>query len=1022
MASEMIQRRARLGMMACLLWLWAPPAGAQLADQALTIGTSAVGLSSAVTAIGGRPVQWCGGVVEGGAIRVFVSGATPTSSTGIPVQAGQWLEITGPVQIRAFRAIRSGDANATWRVTCSTTGVGVATGAPPAAITLEGAELEVGAQPSTAPHHVRGSDGTDPFDLASETSVAAILSALGAGIDVSCVSGCAGGTQDADDGSIAGAQTTGLSLALNQVWDGSVWRRLTFGTAGTASSQVLTVQGIASMTPLSVTFPSAQAVTQSGPWTVQPGNTANTTAWLVTGTGGTFPATQSGNWAVRLQDGAGNALTSLSAGSQRAITVSVVDSGGNQVSSFGGSGGTASAFGSAFPSGASSGTASGFFDGTNMQGARVIDADTGAGTFWALGVNNVFRTDGTPVEAGTSTNPWNVVFPSAQAVTQSGTWNIGTVSTITTLPALAAGSATIGAVNFAQYTPVSGRLPVDGSGVTQPVSGTVTANQGGSWAVTANAGTNLNTSALLTTSAFEARIPALGQAAMAASVPVAIASNQGTLSTNIAQMNGVTVTMGNGASGTGVQRVTLANDSTGVLESVGAISTSVTPGTAATNLGKAEDAAHTTGDVGVMALSKRTDTAASSAGTDGDYATLNTDANGRLWSNIFGVTQAAGTFLTVRLSDGTNYFTPGSDYTHDAALTIGSTAGPVVMGRASASAPTNVSADNDAVAAWMTRAGAVVTQPSINGTFIGATGTSMNVACTSGCSGGVQYLEDTAHVSGDSLTIAGAVRRDTASSGVNADGDYATINVDANGRLYTQTVGSAAHDAAGTAIAPVLFGGYSSQAAPSDVSADGDVTRAWFLRNGAQAVSLTSGGTILAAGTGAASSALRVAFADSSTTAVTNAGTFAVQAAQSGTWNVANTGTFATQATLQAGTAVVGSLARCGDPASVQSVAISTSSSGYTQLVALSGSTVIHVCGFNVMAGGTTNVSLAYGTGSSCGTGTTALTGAYPLIAQTGLAVGNGGATQMKTAAGNALCVNNSAAVAIAGFLTYVQF
>jgi hypothetical protein len=29
-----------------------------------------------------------------------------------------------------------------------------------------------------------------------------------------------------------------------------------------------------------------------------------------------------------------------------------------------------------------------------------------------------------------------------------------------------------------QYTPVSGRLPVDGSGVTQPVSGTVTANQG----------------------------------------------------------------------------------------------------------------------------------------------------------------------------------------------------------------------------------------------------------------------------------------------------------------------------------------------------------------------------------------------------------------------------------------------------------------------------------------------------------------------------------------------------------------
>ena len=40
-------------------------------------------------------------------------------------------------------------------------------------------------------------------------------------------------------------------------------------------------------------------VGQSGSWTVQPGNTPNTTAWLVTGTGGTFPATQSGTWTVQ---------------------------------------------------------------------------------------------------------------------------------------------------------------------------------------------------------------------------------------------------------------------------------------------------------------------------------------------------------------------------------------------------------------------------------------------------------------------------------------------------------------------------------------------------------------------------------------------------------------------------------------------------------------------------------------------------------------------------------------------------
>jgi len=43
---------------------------------------------------------------------------------------------------------------------------------------------------------------------------------------------------------------------------------------------------------------SAVPASQSGTWTVQPGNTANTTAWLVTGTGGTFPATQSGTWNI----------------------------------------------------------------------------------------------------------------------------------------------------------------------------------------------------------------------------------------------------------------------------------------------------------------------------------------------------------------------------------------------------------------------------------------------------------------------------------------------------------------------------------------------------------------------------------------------------------------------------------------------------------------------------------------------------------------------------------------------------
>ena len=57
---------------------------------------------------------------------------------------------------------------------------------------------------------------------------------------------------------------------------------------------------------------------------------------------------------------------------------------------------------------------------------------------------------------------------------------------------------------------------------------------------------------------------------------------------------------------------------------------SVTPGSAATNLGKAEDAVHASGDVGVMPLAVRQDTPGNLSGTDGDYEPLQVSA-GRLW-------------------------------------------------------------------------------------------------------------------------------------------------------------------------------------------------------------------------------------------------------------------------------------------------------------------------------------------------------------------------------------------------------
>lgn len=96
---------------------------------------------------------------------------------------------------------------------------------------------------------------------------------------------------------------------------------------------------------------------------------------------------------------------------------------------------------------------------SGQSGVLVQGAVTTAAPTYTTGNTNPLslQTDGALRAAVTNT----------PAVTQSGTWNIGS---ITTLPALATGANTIGGVNLTQYTPVSGRLPVDGSGVTQPVS------------------------------------------------------------------------------------------------------------------------------------------------------------------------------------------------------------------------------------------------------------------------------------------------------------------------------------------------------------------------------------------------------------------------------------------------------------------------------------------------------------------------------------------------------------------------
>lgn len=179
---------------------------------------------------------------------------------------------------------------------------------------------------------------------------------------------------------------------------------------------------------------------------------------------------------------------------------------------------------------------------TDGAGALNVIVDSGSITVSdGAGALNVIVDSLPTVTVTDGAGALNVIVDSGTlAATQSGAWNITNISGTISLPTGAATAANQdgiirdGTGDTTQANVASGRLQVDGSGVTQPVSGTVTVTDGaGALNVIVDSGT-------ITIGTFPDNEPI-----------------------NVAQMNGVAVTMGNGVSGTGVQRVTLASDSTG---------------------------------------------------------------------------------------------------------------------------------------------------------------------------------------------------------------------------------------------------------------------------------------------------------------------------------------------------------------------------------------------------------------------------------------------------------------------------
>lgn len=158
---------------------------------------------------------------------------------------------------------------------------------------------------------------------------------------------------------------------------------------------------------------------------------------------------------------------------------------------------------------------------------------------------------------------------------------------------------------------------------------------------------NVKTSVLPTGASTSAKQPALGTAGTASADVISIqgVASMTAVQTDIRQVAGNTAVAGNGSVTTGTLRVTIANDSSGNIATIG---TSVVPGTGATHLGKAEDSAHSSGHTGVMALGVRqsTPTDLSSDNANGDYVPPQFNATGQQWVIARGAQDSGGTDMT----------------------------------------------------------------------------------------------------------------------------------------------------------------------------------------------------------------------------------------------------------------------------------------------------------------------------------------------------------------------------------------
>jgi hypothetical protein len=328
--------------------------------------------------------------------------------------------------------------------------------------------------------------------------------------------------------------------------------------------------------------------------------------------------------------------------------------------------------------------------------------------------------------------------------------------------------------------------------------------------------------------------------------------------------------------------------------------------------------------------------------------------------------------------------------------------------------------------------------------------------------GGTQYTEDAAAAANPVGNALNLVRADTLAGVTSADGDNVSARGTNNGELYVKhvdalTVNSHAVTNAGTfatQVTSIAAGDNNignvdlASAIPAGTntigavrlrdSAGDEVTDA--TANAVKTLPVDAAGTALTVGSDATTNTTTQTtgpgvFCNASTATPTavgadgrniafwcdtngrlNANSVVTALPNEGQQTAANSISVALSADKNA----------CADDSQVIGIPITTATSGNVELVAISGSTIVYVCGFDVTSVADVSIQFVSGTGTACATGETNKTGVYNLSAAAGAGMrgivrSNGGATQFKGAAGEAMCIELSAAVQVDGLLTYVQ-